>query len=222
MHQFGRLTDQDRQQQRDRDREQHAEARARLTDQDRHHQRDRDRKQHAEARARLTDRERQQEQDRNCEQHRHARGQQALHTTACVPLSEFDEASVPVLNIGGRTAECQQCQATIWPDEAFRGHTNLCCAKGRSYNCEAVFPIPPPQPLRDLLTSEPAPGARLPPTTVSFRKHIRKSNSLHMASSNINIQSPADGVSMIAIRGDVHHLLVTHSQLLKGLKCESK
>jgi hypothetical protein len=28
-----------------------------------------------------------------------------------------------------------------------------------------------------------------------------------MASSDINIQSPADGVSMIAIRGDVHHLL---------------
>jgi len=28
-----------------------------------------------------------------------------------------------------------------------------------------------------------------------------------MASSGINIQSPADGVSMIAIRGVVHHLL---------------
>ncbi len=28
-----------------------------------------------------------------------------------------------------------------------------------------------------------------------------------MASSGINIQSPTDGVSMIAIRGDVHHLL---------------
>jgi hypothetical protein len=28
-----------------------------------------------------------------------------------------------------------------------------------------------------------------------------------MASSGINIQSPADGVSMIAIRGIVHHLL---------------
>jgi hypothetical protein len=28
-----------------------------------------------------------------------------------------------------------------------------------------------------------------------------------MASSGINIQSPADGVSMIAIRGAVHHLV---------------
>jgi len=96
----------------------------------------------------------------------------------------------------------------IWPDEASQGHTDLCCAKGRSCNCEALFPIPPPQPLRDLLTSEPALGARLPPATIFFRKHIRKYNSsLQMACSGINIQSPADGVNMIAIRGVVHHLL---------------
>jgi hypothetical protein len=96
----------------------------------------------------------------------------------------------------------------IWPDEAFQGHVDFCCAKGRSYSWEALFPIPPPQPLRDLLTSEPAPGARLPPSIVSFRKHIRKYNSfLQMASSGINIQSPASGVSMITIRGVVHHLL---------------
>ncbi len=97
----------------------------------------------------------------------------------------------------------------IWLDEAFRGHADLCCAKGRSCNREALFPIPPPQPLRDLLTSEPTPGARLPRATVSFRKHIRKYNSyLQMASFGINIQSLADGVSMIAIRGAMHHLLV--------------
>ncbi len=96
----------------------------------------------------------------------------------------------------------------IWPDEASRGHADLCCVKGRSCSCEALFPIPPPQPLRDLLTSEPAPGACLPLSTVSFRKHIRKyKSSLQMASFGINIQSPADGVSMIAIRGVVHHLL---------------
>jgi hypothetical protein len=151
---------------------------------------------------------RQQQRDRNREQHQQARGQQALHTAACVRLSEFDEASVPVLDIGGRTAECQQCRTMIWPDEASRGHANLCCAKGRSCSCEAIFPIPPLQPLRDLISSEPTLGARLPPATVSFRKHIRKYNSsLQMASSGINIQSPADGASMIAIRGVVHHLL---------------
>jgi len=96
----------------------------------------------------------------------------------------------------------------IWPDEASRGHTDLCCAKGRSCSCEALFPIPLPQPLRDLLTSKPALGARLPRATVSFRNHIRKYNSsLQMASFGINIQSPADGVNMITIRGTVHHLL---------------
>ncbi len=131
-----------------------------------------------------------------------------MHTVACVPLSEFDDASVPMLDIGCRTAECQQCQAMIWPNEASRGHKDLCCAKGRSCNSEALFPIPPLQPLQDLLTSEHAPGACLPPATVSFRKHIWKYNSsLQMASSGINIQSLANGVSMIAIRGDVHHLL---------------
>jgi hypothetical protein len=113
-----------------------------------------------------------------------------------------------MLDIGGRTAECQQCRAMIWLDEASQGHADLCCAKGRSCSCEALFPIPPPQALRDLLISEPAHGARLPPATISFHKHIRKYNSsLQMASSGINIQSPADGVSMIAIRDIVHHLL---------------
>jgi hypothetical protein len=77
----------------------------------------------------------------------------------------------------------------IWPDEASRGHADLCCAKGKSCNYEALFPIPPPQPLQDVLTSEPAPGARLPRATVYFRKHIRKYNSsLQMASSGVNIQ----------------------------------
>ncbi len=36
-----------------------------------------------------------------------------------------------------------------------------------------------------------------------FQKY---NSSLQMASSGINIQSPTDGVSMIAIRGIVHHL----------------
>ncbi len=203
-----RLTDREQQQERDRDCEHHVEARARLTDRERQQERDRDREHHVEAHARLTEQERQQERDRHRELQGQARGQQALHTTTCVPLSEFDEASVPVFDIGGRTAECQQCRAMIWPDEASRGHANLCCAKGRSCSYEAVFPIPAPQPLRDLLTSEPAPGARLPLATVFFRKHIRKYNSsLQMASSCINIQSPTDGVSMIAIRDVVHHLL---------------
>ncbi len=133
-----------------------------MTDQERQQERRCNRKQRAEARARLTDHERQHERRHNDKQHRQARGQQDLHTTSYVPLSEFDEASVPVLDIGGRTTKCQQCRAMIWPDETSRGHADLCCAKGRSCSCEALFPIPPPQPLRDLLTSEPTPGARVP------------------------------------------------------------
>jgi hypothetical protein len=115
---------------------------------------------------------RQQQRDCDHKWHWQARGQEALHIVTCVPLSEFDEANVPVLDIRGRIAECKRCRAMIWPDEASQGHTNLCCAKGRSCICEAFFPIPPPQPLRDLLTFEPAPGAHLPPATVYFRKHI--------------------------------------------------
>jgi hypothetical protein len=96
----------------------------------------------------------------------------------------------------------------IWPDEASQGHANLCCAKVKSCNYEALFPIPPPQPLQDLLSSEPTPGTCVPPPTISFRKHIRKYNSsLQMASSGIKIQSPTDGVNMIVIRGTMHHLL---------------
>jgi hypothetical protein len=59
-----------------------------------------------------------------------------------------------------------------------------------------------------MLTFEPALGARLLRATVSFHNHIRKYNSsLQMASSGINIHSLVNGVSMIAIRGVVHHLL---------------
>jgi hypothetical protein len=109
-----------RQQQRDCNREKHAEARARLTEQEWQQQRDRHREQNVEARARLTEQEQQQQRDRDREWHQSARGQLDLHTATCVPLSEFDEPSVPMLNIGGRTTECQQCRAMIWPDEAFR------------------------------------------------------------------------------------------------------
>jgi len=104
-------------------------------------QRDCDREQHVEARAQLTYQQRQQQQDRDHERHQQAQGQQALHTVVYVPPSEFDEANVSVLNIGGKTVECQQCRAMIWPDEASRGHANLCCAKSRSCSYEVVFPF---------------------------------------------------------------------------------
>ncbi|CAK9198072.1 unnamed protein product [Sphagnum troendelagicum] len=70
----------------------------------------------------------------------------------------------------------------IWPDEASRGHANLCCAKGRSCNCEALFPIPPPQPLRDLLSSKPAPGARVPPATAMVTETVTLKITTHETS----------------------------------------
>jgi hypothetical protein len=96
-----------RQQQRDRNCKQHAEARARLIDQEQQQERHCNHEQQAEACARLTYQQRQQQRDHDRERHRQARGQQYLHIAACIPLSEFDEASVPVLDIGGRTTECQ-------------------------------------------------------------------------------------------------------------------
>jgi hypothetical protein len=71
-----------------------------------------------------------------------------------------------------------------------------------------VFPAPAPQPLRDLLTSVPSEHQPLPPATKDFRQNIRAYNStLQMASTGLHIHSLEQGISMIAIKGVVHHLL---------------
>jgi hypothetical protein len=71
-----------------------------------------------------------------------------------------------------------------------------------------VFPAPAPQPLRDLLTSVPSEHQPLPPATKDFRQNIHAYNSaLHMASTGLHIHSPQQGISTIAIKGAVHHLL---------------
>jgi len=71
-----------------------------------------------------------------------------------------------------------------------------------------AFPAPAPQPLRDLLTSVPSEHQSLPPATKDFRQNIRAYNSaLQMASTGLHIHSPEQGISMITIKGAVHHLL---------------
>jgi hypothetical protein len=71
-----------------------------------------------------------------------------------------------------------------------------------------VFPAPAPQPLRDLFTSVPNEHQPLPPATKDFKQNIRAYNSvLQMASTGLHIHSPEQGISMIAIKGVVHHLL---------------
>ncbi len=48
----------------------------------------------------------------------------------------------------------------------------------------------------------------LPPAIKDFRQNIRAYNSaLQMASTGLHISSPEQGISMIAIKGAVHHLL---------------
>jgi len=71
-----------------------------------------------------------------------------------------------------------------------------------------VFPTPAPQPLKDLLTNVPSEHQPLPPATKDFRHNIRAYNSaLQMASTGLHIHSLQQGISMIAIKGAVHHLL---------------
>jgi hypothetical protein len=71
-----------------------------------------------------------------------------------------------------------------------------------------AFPAHAPQPLRDLLTSVPSEHQPLPPATKDFKQNIRAYNSaLQMASTGLHIHSPEQGISMIAIKGVVHHLL---------------
>jgi hypothetical protein len=65
-----------------------------------------------------------------------------------------------------------------------------------------------PQLLRDLLTSVPSEHQPLPLATKDFRQNIRAHNSaLQMASTGLHIHSPEQGISMITIKGAVHHLL---------------
>jgi hypothetical protein len=71
-----------------------------------------------------------------------------------------------------------------------------------------AFPALAPQSLRDLLTSVLGEHQPLPPVTKDFRQNIRAYNSaLQMASTGLHIHSSEQGISMIAIKGAVHHLL---------------
>jgi len=71
-----------------------------------------------------------------------------------------------------------------------------------------AFPTPTPQPFRDLLTSVPSEHQPLPPSTKDFRQNTRAYNSaLQMASTGLHIHFPQQRISMIAIKGVVHHLL---------------
>jgi len=111
-----------------------------------------------------------------------------------------------VHSLGAMSHRCTHCNALRFKYEKKR--TTLCCGGGKMSRLSNAFPAPAPQPLRDLLTSVPSEHQPLPPATKDFRQNIRAYNSaLQMASTWLHIHSPEQGISMIAIKGAVHHLL---------------
>ncbi len=126
-------------------------------------------------------------------------GKQALHTA--------DEVEgLVVHSLGAMSHRCTHCNALRFEHEKKR--TTLCCGGGKMSRLSSAFPAPAPQPLRDLFTSVPSEHQPLPPAIKDFRQNIRAYNSaLQMASTGLHIRSPEQGISMIAIKGAVHHLL---------------
>lgn len=107
-------------------------------------------------------------------------------------------------SMGGRTVKCVACNALLWRHEVKTHGTGgvLCCNRGKSCTLQNVFPQPFPEPLESFLVS-PTPNSRVQ----AFRKNIRAYGSaLQMASSRLHLPQ-VQGISMIVIRGAVHHLL---------------
>jgi hypothetical protein len=111
----------------------------------------------------------------------------------------------PKHNLGPRALQCSHCHAKLWQQEnkgtvAAPHGGSLCCYQGKSCSIQDSFQ-PPPQLIRELFTSN-------SPRSRGFRKQARAYNSaLQMASSGLRDIAPQQGVSVIAIRGAVHHLL---------------
>ncbi len=126
-------------------------------------------------------------------------GKQALDTA--------DEVEgLVVHSLGAMSHSCTHYNAFRFEHEKKR--TTLCCGGGKMSGLSSAFPAPALQPLRDLLTSVPSEHQPLPPAIKDFRQNIRAYNSaLQMASTGLHIHSPEEGISMIAIKRAVHHLL---------------
>lgn len=122
---------------------------------------------------------------------------------ALLPVEEGP--GFPKHDLGARALQCSHCHAKLWPQEdkgsAGAPHGgSLCCYQGKSCSIQDSFQ-PPPQLIRELFTSN-------SPRSRGFRKQARAYNSaLQMASSGLRDIAPQQGVSVIAIRGAVHHLL---------------
>ena len=106
-------------------------------------------------------------------------------------------------SLGDRTRTCAACNAKLWRKEVKQNGMGgvLCCNYGKSCSLAGIFPQPFPEPLESFFVSEaPNNAAR------SFRKNTRAYGSaFSMASSRVHLPE-VQGVSMIRIRGAVHHL----------------
>ena len=131
-------------------------------------------------------------------------------------------------SLGGRTFNCAACNARLWRHEVKTHGMGgvLCCNRGKSCTLQNLFPQRFPEPLDSFLVSfwchfgvilvsfwchqlqitnskSPTPNPRVQ----AFRKNIRAYGSaLQMASSRLHLPQ-VQGISMIVIRGAVHHLL---------------
>jgi hypothetical protein len=109
-------------------------------------------------------------------------------------------------NIGDRNHTCRHCNAKLWQAEVKRGGSGgaLCCSHGRTQELHNIFGRPPPPHLRRLLTADPRHDAE----AANFQHNIRLYNTLLcMASTGIKVSNPPTGVSMLAVSGNIHHML---------------
>jgi hypothetical protein len=103
-------------------------------------------------------------------------------------------------DLGGRTYTCKYCKAKLWKEE--RTRTQMCCSKGR-VDLSQQFPDPPPEVVRELFTAQPASDA-----AKEVRENARAYNSaFQMAYSRIDMANPPSGLTMIAIKGAIHHMI---------------
>ena len=159
------------------------------------------------ARSQLSQEQRQQVREHNAQQHRMARSEQTVSFK--IALQPVTDSSVELFSCGRRSHVCQYCHALKWLAEVSLG--SICCFLGKSCSLNQLFPTPFPQPLQDLLKFDLSCNETPCMSTTlirNFRHHIREYNcALQMASSQIKFANPPQGISMIAIKGAIHHLM---------------
>ena len=161
-------------------------------------------------RATLSDEQKGQQRQQNAQQRHSSRLQ---HTSLYNGAKQHIACDVVIEPhwCGSRNQACSYCHALKWPLE--KGRESMCCSKGQNCNLKDIFAKPLPPLIRDLLcwdisTNVNSPTKLTPAMIKHFRTHIRQYNcALQMASSGIKIDTPPNGISMIVVKGAIHHLI---------------